>query len=430
MFDHIALPQLQAVLLFAAAYGFIVSEKINKTLIALLGAGILMAFHIVPSEKVIHHIDANVIFLLVFMMIIVRITEKSGLFEWLAVWAAQKVEAHPVKLMIALFFVTGIASAFLDNVTTILLISPITILIAMQMEISPVPFLITQVLASNIAGTATLIGDPPNIMIGSAAHLSFMDFIVNLTPIIALQMILISSLLFFFFRKKIHTSAINRARIMEMDKSRMIRDVPLLKKSLTVIFFVITGFVFHGILELEASIIALIGAVILAIWTKIEPEELFEKVEWTTILFFIGLFVMVGGLVEVGVIKKISLLFINSCGHNLALLSQVLIWSTGILSGIVDNIPLVATFIPVIKDMSAVLGSNQIEPLWWSLSLGSCLGGNLTAIGASANVIMISTAKKSNVQITFIEFLKYGIPITLLTLLMSSVYVYLRYYCF
>lgn len=430
MFDHIALPQLQAVLLFAAAYGFIVSEKINKTLIALLGAGILMAFHIVPSEKVIHHIDANVIFLLVFMMIIVRITEKSGLFEWLAVWAAQKVEAHPVKLMIALFFVTGIASAFLDNVTTILLISPITILIAMQMEISPVPFLITQVLASNIAGTATLIGDPPNIMIGSAAHLSFMDFIVNLTPIIALQMILISSLLFFFFRKKIHTSAINRARIMEMDKSRMIRDVPLLKKSLTVIFFVITGFVFHGILELEASIIALIGAVILAIWTKIEPEELFEKVEWTTILFFIGLFVMVGGLVEVGVIKKISLLFINSCGHNLALLSQVLIWSTGILSGIVDNIPLVATFIPVIKDMSAVLGSNQIEPLWWSLSLGSCLGGNLTAIGASANVLMISTAKKSNVQITFIEFLKYGIPITLLTLLMSSVYVYLRYYCF
>lgn len=428
MFEFLLLPQFQAVALFLTAYCFIVSEKINKTLIALLGAGLLLAFHIVPSEAVMHHIDANVIFLLVFMMIIVRITEKSGLFEWLAVWAAQKVEAHPVKLMVALFFVTGIASAFLDNVTTILLITPITILIASQMGITPIPFLITQVLASNIAGTATLIGDPPNIMIGSAANLSFMDFILNLTPIIAFQTIVISIMLFLFFRKKLKATTISRARIMEMDKSKMIRDSKLLKKSLTVISFVILGFLLHGVLELEASVIALIGAMVLVIWTRIEPEELFEKVEWGTILFFIGLFVMVGGLVEVGVIKKISVLLIKLCGNNLSLLSQVFIWVAGLLSGIIDNIPLVATFIPVIKDMSAVLGAEQIEPLWWSLALGSCLGGNLTAIGASANVIMISTAKKSDIKISFVEFLKYGVPITLLTLAMSSIYVYLRYY--
>lgn len=428
MWNFLVMPQFQAVALFVTAYGFIVSEKINKTLIALLGAGLLLAFHIVPAESVVKHIDVNVIFLLIFMMVIVRITEKSGLFEWIAVWTAQKVKAHPVKLLAALFFVTGIASAFLDNVTTILLITPITILITAQMGISPVPYLITQVLASNIAGTATLIGDPPNIMIGSAAHLSFMDFIINLTPIIALQTVVISVILFLFFRKRLKTTAMCRARIMEMNKSKMIRDHKLLKKSLIVISLVIMGFLLHGFLELEASVIALIGATILVIWTRVEPEELFEKVEWGTILFFIGLFIMVGGLVEVGVIKKISVLLIQLCGNNLCLLSQLFIWVAGLLSGIIDNIPLVATFIPVIKDMTSVLGTQQVEPLWWSLALGSCLGGNLTAIGASANVVMISTAKKSDIKITFVDFLKYGIPITLLTLGMSSIYVYLKYF--
>lgn len=428
MIDILKMPQFQAIAIFLTAYVFIVSEKINKTLVAVLGAGLLIAFRIVPAKDVIRHIDVNVIFLLIFMMIIVKVSEKSGLFEWIAVWAAQKIEAQPVKLMIALFFVTGLLSALLDNVTTILLITPITILITSQMSITPVPFLITQVLASNIAGTATLIGDPPNIMIGSAAQLSFMDFIINLTPIIIIQVIVITSFLFLFFRNRLQTTALNRARIMEMDKSKMIRDPVLLRRSLIIMILVITGFLLHGQLDLEASVIALIGAMILVIWTRLDPEELFEKLEWGTILFFIGLFIMVGGLVEVGVIKKISMALINISGNNINLLSQIFIWAAGLLSGIIDNIPLVATFIPVIKDMTGVLGNQQVEPLWWSLSLGSCLGGNLTAIGASANVIMISTAKKSDIKITFIDFLKYGIPVTLLTLLMSSIYVHFRYF--
>lgn len=428
MIDILKMPQFQAIAIFLTAYVFIVSEKINKTLVAVLGAGLLIAFRIVPAEDVIRHIDVNVIFLLIFMMIIVKVSEKSGLFEWIAVWAAQKIEAQPVKLMIALFCITGLLSAFLDNVTTILLITPITILITSQMSITPVPFLITQVLASNIAGTATLIGDPPNIMIGSAAQLSFMDFIINLTPIIIIQVIVITSFLFLFFRNRLQTTALNRARIMEMDKSKMIRDPVLLRKSLIIMILVITGFLLHGQLDLEASVIALIGAMILVIWTRLDPEELFEKLEWGTILFFIGLFIMVGGLVEVGVIKKISMALIDISGNNINLLSQIFIWAAGLLSGIIDNIPLVATFIPVIKDMTGILGNQQVEPLWWSLSLGSCLGGNLTAIGASANVIMISTAKKSDIKITFIDFLKYGIPVTLLTLLMSSIYVHFRYF--
>lgn len=428
MIDILKMTQFQAIAIFLTAYVFIVSEKINKTLVAVLGAGLLIAFRIVPAEDVIRHIDVNVIFLLIFMMIIVKVSEKSGLFEWIAVWAAQKIEAQPVKLMIALFCITGLLSAFLDNVTTILLITPITILITSQMSITPVPFLITQVLASNIAGTATLIGDPPNIMIGSAAQLSFMDFIINLTPIIIIQVIVITSFLFLFFRNRLQTTALNRARIMEMDKSKMIRDPVLLRKSLIIMILVITGFLLHGQLDLEASVIALIGAMILVIWTRLDPEELFEKLEWGTILFFIGLFIMVGGLVEVGVIKKISMALIDISGNNINLLSQIFIWAAGLLSGIIDNIPLVATFIPVIKDMTGILGNQQVEPLWWSLSLGSCLGGNLTAIGASANVIMISTAKKSDIKITFIDFLKYGIPVTLLTLLMSSIYVHFRYF--
>ncbi len=421
-------PQIEALMLFLTAYGFIVTEKINKTLVALLGAGLLLAFHVVPAEEVITHIDVNVIFLLIFMMIIVRITEKSGLFEYLAVWAAQKVQAHPVKLMVALFLVTGVSSAILDNVTTILLITPITILIAAQMQTSPVPFLITQVLASNIAGTATLIGDPPNIMIGSAANLSFMDFVIHLTPVIILQVLVVSGLFYIFFRKKIQTSAIARARIMEMKKSRMIRDPLLLKKSLAVIGLVVVGFLLHGFLEIEASVIAMIGAMVLTIWTGMEPEALFEKVEWGTIMFFIGLFIMVGGLVEVGVVRKISELLLSVSQKDLKVLSQMFIWVAGLLSGIIDNIPLVATFIPVIKEMSLVMGVEQVEPLWWSLALGSCLGGNLTAIGASANVVMISSAKKSDIKITFIDFLKYGIPITFLTLAMSSIYVHFRYF--
>jgi Na+/H+ antiporter NhaD/arsenite permease-like protein len=421
------MPVLITVGVFLIVYIFIVTEAINKTMVALLGAGLLLVTHVIPAEHAVGHIDVNVIFLLLFMMIIVNITEQSGFFEWLTIVAAKKVRAQPIALLIVLFLVTAFLSAVLDNVTTILLVAPVSILLASQLKITPVPFLIIQVLGSNIGGTATLIGDPPNIMIGSAANLSFFDFIVNVAFIIAIMLVVLSVIFALFFRKKFEVTAINRARVMEIKESKLIKDPVLLRKSLIVLSLVITGFLLHGWLHVEASIIAMIGATSLAIWSKLEVEPLFHKVEWGTILFFVGLFVLVGGLEYAGVIDFMAKRLIYFSHGDLKLTSQILLWSSGILSGFIDNIPLTATFIPVIHEMGSVAGEEKVHSLWWSLSLGACLGGNLTAIGASANVVMLSIAKKNGYTISFKKFLLYGVPVTLLTLLIASIYVFLRY---
>ena len=316
----------------------------------------------------------------------------------------------------------------LDNITTVLLIAPLSILLAGELRISPIPFLLAQIFASNIGGTATLIGDPPNIMIGSAAGLTFMDFLLNLAPVIIIEMLIIVIVLYFVFRNKMAVANQSKARIMAFDENKMIKNPKLLKKSMFVMGFVIVGFGIHGFVDLEAATIALTGASALILMGGIEPDEIFREVEWSSIFFFIGLFIMVGGLVETGIIAIISKFMLEFTHGDILFTSKVIVWFSGVFSAIVDNIPFVATMIPLIQDMGSQLGSKAVEPVWWSLALGSCLGGNGTLIGASANIIVVNMANKAGHKISFVAFLKYSIPISLLTLLIAHFYVILRFF--
>jgi len=422
-------PMTAAVIIFILGYIVIASEKVPKTLVALFGGFLMIVLKIVPEEMAFsHYIDYNVIFLLMGMMFLVKVIQQTGLFEYLAIKLSKMVGASPVKIMIALFLLTAIVSAFLDNVTTVLLISPISILIAQEMSIDPIPFLITQVIGSNIGGTATLIGDPPNILIGSSANLSFNSFLVNLTPVIVIQLLFMSILLYIFFRKRLKVSNEDRARIMSFNEKNMLKEKPLMIKSLIVFTFVFLGLFFHGFLHLEASIVAFTGAIVLLLIAKIEPEEAFKDIEWTTLYFFIGLFIMVGGLIETGAIKRLSEEIFKMTGGDIKKTSTIILWFSGFVSGIIDNIPYVATVIPLIKELGTNIGQAAILPVWWSLALGACLGGNFTIIGASANVVVAGIAKKNGYHITFAKFLKYGIPITFLSLLISYIYILIRYF--
>ncbi len=419
---------IKAVLIFIISYILIASEKFEKSLIALLGASLMLLFKILPQHTAFEHIDFNVIFLLISMMILVKIIEKTGIFQYLSIKFAKIVNADPIKIMIILFFMTAIFSAFLDNITTVLLIAPVSILIANELRISPIPFLLVQIFASNIGGTATLIGDPPNVMIGSAANLSFMDFVTNLAPLILIQMVLFALIFFIFLKNKIKVTNENRARIMDFDEEKLLKDKNLLIKSAIIFTLVVIGFAIHGFVDLEAATIALSGSIILTLISKTQFEEVLQQVEWISIFFFIGLFIMVGGLVETGFIKMISSRVLEFTDGNIKLASQVILWFSGIFSGIVDNIPFVATMIPLIQNLGDKLGHNAILPVWWALSLGSCLGGNGTLIGASANIIIANFAKKSGYKISFLKFLKYSIPVTILSLALSYIYILIRYF--
>jgi Na+/H+ antiporter NhaD/arsenite permease-like protein len=370
----------------------------------------------------------NVIFLLIGMMMIVKITEQSGVFEYIAIKSAKMVKADPIAFLAVLFVITAFFSAMLDNVTTVLLISPIALLLATQMEVGALPFVITVILSSNIGGTATLIGDPPNIMIGSAAGLSFMDFLVNLAPAILVISVITMGILILLFKKQLVVSDLNKKRIMAMDEKMMISNPVLMKKSLIVIGAVVIGFLLNGMLETEPSVFALAGAFFLVLWTKEELEDVLKKVEWDTILFFVGLFIMVGVLQFTGVIDKLAALMTEMTKGDLQKTSTVLLFGSGILSGILDNIPLVATFIPVVKIIGETTTVDAIQPIWWSLALGSCLGGNGTLVGASANVIMFGFARKNNIPLSFKGYLAYGVPLTLLALVLAYGYISLRYY--
>lgn len=419
---------LIALLIFVVVYAFLILEKINKAVAVLLGASLYLVFHFIPFHEAVEHIDLNVIFLLIGMMMIVKITEQCGVFEYVAVKSAKMVKADPVAFLAVLFFITALFSALLDNVTTVLLISPVTLLLTTQMEIAALPFLITEIIASNVGGTATLIGDPPNIMIGSAAGLSFADFLFNLAPAILIIAGVTMVLMVFLFRKELAVSELNRKRILALDEKNMIRNPGLMKKSLTVLGLVIAGFLVHGVLGTEPSVIALAGACVLILWADEDLEELLKKVEWDTILFFIGLFIMVGVLEYAGIISCMADKMMALTAGDPRKTGTVLLFASGIFSGILDNIPLVATFIPIVKIVGAGAAPEAIRPLWWSLALGSCLGGNGTLVGASANVILFGFAKKNKVPLTFAGYLKYGVPLTLLTLVMAYFYVSLRYY--
>ncbi|QHW29830.1 ArsB/NhaD family transporter [Paenibacillus rhizovicinus] len=417
-----------AILIFLVSYALLISEKIHRTIVAMLGGLLVVVFGIVDQDTVLHHIDFNTLGLLIGMMIIVSITADTGLFKFIAIWAAKKAKGEPVRIMILLSLITAVGSAFLDNVTTVLLMVPVTFSITRQLRVTPIPFLMTQILASNVGGTATLIGDPPNIMIGSAVkELTFMAFISNLAPIVIIIMASYIPLFFLLFRKQIQTTPDRKKDIMALEQSGIITDSRLLIQCLSVLGLTIAAFFLHQQLHVESAAVALCGAFILLLLTgEHRMEEAFSKVEWMTIFFFIGLFSLVSGLVETGVIADLAAKAIELTGGNVAATSMLILWLSAIASAFLDNIPFVATMIPMIQEMGN-MGVSNLEPLWWSLALGACLGGNGTLIGASANLIAAGLSAKEGYPIRFMAYLKIAFPLMLLSILLSSAYIYLRY---
>ncbi len=421
---------LLAGFIFIGMYICIVSEKIHRTIVAMLGAIFMVLAGILTQEQALHHIDFNTLGLLVGMMIIVAITSRTGLFNYVAIWAAKKAKAEPVRILVYLSLLTALFSAFLDNVTTVLLMVPVTFGITNKLHLDPTPYLLLQIIASNIGGTATLIGDPPNIMIGSAVkELTFAAFIENLAVIAIINLVAVLLVLTLFYRKKLKTQPQLQAQIMQLDEGKEIKDRRLLVKCLAVLGLTILGFFLHQLLGLESSLVALSGAFILLLLAGRKPsvvEQALDKVEWTTIFFFIGLFIAVGGLIETGVIRQIAETAISVTGGDLVRTSLLVLWLSALVSAFLDNIPFVATMIPLVQDMGS-MGIENLNPVWWSLSLGACLGGNGTIVGASANLIVAGMAAERGVRISFMRYFKVGFPVMLLTILLSSIYVYCRY---
>ena len=419
-----------AIVIFVAAYALIISEKIHRTIIGICGAMLMILLGIINQETAIHHIDFNTLGLLMGMMVIVNITSETGLFNYLAIWAAKKVKAKPISLLVALSLLTAVCSALLDNVTTVLLTVPITFSITKQLNVDVKPFLIAQILSSNIGGTATLIGDPPNIMIGSAVGLQFMDFITNLTAICILIFIVTIALLIVIYGKKLHTTDELREKVMQLDEKSQIVEPRLLKKCLFALAITISLFVLHGQLHLDTATAAMTGAGLLLLISFPQKEamiaKVLSKVEWLAIFFFAGLFILVGALVETGVIKMLAEEAIKITNGDLTSTSMLILWMSAFASAFIDNIPFVATLIPLIQDMGQ-MGMTNLDPVWWSLALGACLGGNGTLIGASANVVVASMAAQRGKPISFISFMKIALPMMTLSIAISSVYVWLRY---
>ncbi|MBP2633265.1 MAG: Citrate transporter [Firmicutes bacterium] len=417
-------------LIFIMMYIFIVSEKIHRTIAAMIGAILMILTGIISQEMAIHHVDFNTLGLLIGMMIIVAITGQTGLFNYIAIWSAKRAQANPIKILIYLAIVTAVFSAFLDNVTTVLLIVPVTIGITNKLQVDPIPYLIIQIIASNIGGTATLIGDPPNIMIGSAVkELTFGAFINNLAIISIINLGVVLTVLTFIYRKGLTTTKILKAELMSLDETKELKDKKLLKKCLTVLTITILGFFLHQTFQIESSTVALSGAFLLLLIASRDHsfiEHAMDKVEWTTIFFFIGLFIAVGGLIEVGIIKQIAIYGIEFTGGDITQTSLLILWLSAIVSSVLDNIPFVATMIPLIQDMGT-MGVSNLEPLWWSLSLGACLGGNGTIVGASANLIVAGMAAERGHTISFIQYLKIGFPMMILTIVLSTIYIYIRF---
>jgi Na+/H+ antiporter NhaD/arsenite permease-like protein len=432
-----------ATAIFLFSYALIVSEKIHKTIIAIFGASLMIVLGIVTQEDAFHSIelgvDWNVIFLLVSMMIIINIMKPTGVFEYIAIKSAKAAKGNPFRIMAIFSVVTAVLSAFLDNVTTVLLIAPVTLFICQALELDVVPFLITEVLASNIGGTATLIGDPPNIMIASKAQLDFMSFIYHLAPVVIVMMVVYILTLKIIFGKRLTVKEELRQRVMIMDEREAIKDPILLKKSLAVLAVTMTGFVMHGMLHLEPATIALFGAGLLLLVSGIkDPHHVLAEAEWSTLFFFIGLFIIIGAVVKVGLIKWMSIKVLELTHGNLLGTSMIVLWFSAFASAFIDNIPYVATMNPLIIDMAKQMWPNlsgvellhhpDLMPMWWSLALGACLGGNGTAIGASANVIVVGMAEKMGHPISFRKFMLYGMPLMIESVIICMIYIWLRYY--
>ncbi|MBP3847390.1 ArsB/NhaD family transporter [bacterium] len=428
-------------LILLVAYIFIASEKIQKSVVALAGAALTMLLGLIPFEThfdektqtlikgVFAHVDFQVIFLLIGMMIIVHISSRSGVFKWLALELLHLTKGHPKTVLFSLAAFTAIASAFLDNVTTVVLMMPITFVIAKEFDTDPVPFLITEVLASNIGGTATLIGDPPNIIIGTRAGLSFMDFVLELTPIVTTIFLVCICILIWLFRKGLKATPETMQRIATIDNTKTITDKGLMIRSVITILLVILGFVTHDMTHIPAFVFAVAGAAFLLLFEK--PKEIYRDVEWLTIFFFVGLFIIIGGFEANGGIKFLADGLITLTGGSLKAATMIILWASGILSGIIDNIPYTATMAPLISELINPANPHAItghtHALWWALSLGACLGGNLTIIGAAANVLVSETAASKGHKISFFRFMKYGALVTAISLILSSIYLYFRF---
>lgn len=420
---------------FVGAYLLIATERVHRVAAALGGAAVMAILGVVDAQTAFFSqqtgVDWNVIFLLLGMMIIVSVLKQTGAFDYVAIWAAKRARGRPYAVMVLLTLLTAGASALLDNVTTVLLVAPVTLLVCDRLRIDPVPYLIAEVLASNIGGTATLIGDPPNIIIGSRADLTFNDFLINLAPIVLLLLGVFVLLCRVLFRDAFRYDPERAADVMALDEREVIRDKALLWRSLAVLAAVLIGFVLHSALHLEPSVVALLGAGALVAVARLDPQDYLEEVEWSTLVFFMGLFVMVGALVEVGIIDRLGGAVTDAVGDNYFAAASALLWGSAALSGVVDNIPYVATMTPLVEGLVQSGGdSPQARALWWALALGADLGGNATAVGASANVVVLGIAARNGHPISFWRFTKYGLIVTLVTVGLTWPYIYLRYYAF
>jgi Na+/H+ antiporter NhaD/arsenite permease-like protein len=413
-----------SIIIFVGVYALIIWDKFDRAVIALSGAMLMVLLRVLNQEEAFASIDYNTIGLLVAMMIIVMIMRRTGIFEYMGIKMVKASKAEPFRLLILVCITTGVLSALLDNVTTILLILPIVLSVTDELKINPIPFIISAIFASNVGGTATLIGDPPNIMIGSQAGLNFMDFLIN-DAVIAFPMLFVTSFIFaFIYRKQLITDPALKDKVMALDENSTIKDHLLLKKCLVVFTLVIIGFLLHGALHFESSTIALTGAVILLFVSGIDSELVLIEVEWKTIFFFSGLFILVGGIEATGVISMMAKGVIEMTGGDLFLTAMAILWVSAIASAFIDNIPFVATMIPLIIQMGDMTDIN-VMPLWWALSLGACLGGNGTAIGASANVVAIGMAERNGYRISFGHYFKIAFPVMLITIVLSTVYILL-----
>lgn len=417
--------KIVAVAVFLIVILLIITERVHRTAAAMAGAMVLILTGVMSADKALSYIDFNTIGVLVGMMIFVAIVRRSGMFEYIAVRAAKAVHGDPWKIMVAFTLITAVLSAILDNVTTVLLVGPMSIAIARMLKIDPVPFLMGQILASNVGGTATLIGDPPNIMIGSAAHLSFMDFLDNTGFAVLFILVVLILLMKIVYEKKIELGTVDTGAIEKLNPSKSITNRALMKKGIIVLICVIVGFMFHDKLGIESSVIALTAAAVMLIIGREDVNEAIQDVEWTTILFFMSLFVVVGGLTETGIIKELASKIINATNGHPMVTMLVLLWASALLSSILDNIPFVATLIPLILAMQA--DGMDVTSFWWAISLGACLGGNGTMIGASANVVLSDISTKHGYPITFKSYLKVGMPFMLLSIVISTVFLVVKF---
>ena len=417
--------QIIAIVIFAATIITVMTEKVHRAVAAVVGALLLILTGVLTVESGFSYVDINTIGVLIGMMLFVAIVKNSGIFEYIAIKAAKIAKGRPWPLMLLLCIITAVLSGFLDNVTTVLLIGPMTLAITNMLKTSPVPFFITQIMASNIGGTATLIGDPPNIMIGSAAGLSFLDFVANTGLAVVFVLAAMLVCFYFIYGRKLHVEEDAMAEVLQLDESKAIKDRPLLIKSVVMIILVVFAFIFHSQLHLESSTVALTAAGIMLLIGRQDVEEAIAGVEWSTLIFFTGLFIVVGGLQETGVIQIVANTLVDMTAGHMTLTILLILWVSAIISAFLDNIPFVATLIPLVLTMESSGG--DVAPLWWAVSLGACLGGNGTLIGASANVVLSGISNRHGFPITFASYFKVGFPLMLLSVGICTIYMLLRY---